>query len=414
MFTAKELRKSIDSNGGRIINTDRNSSFILWISCSHFCKKGGDKRNFYHSTLIVSFLKNIRCQYFFLISLLTTFRTQTRNKFLEVSTIWINMWEFWNLLKAIPFVSSCYLHACCLNLSRDHQVAHLVWNLDELYINSWFFYFIKNYKSVSVPKTPENTIMAIKWFLVQMMNIKFKKNFILYFEDKDTFFSVWNFIYRHKCLEKDFRLRLKSLKRHISRSFTLNSKQVKGFKHELNLFSIEDIWSCIGIQRRTSLFFKCKELWVWNCWVTNTILTFCLLNLRYFSELIIKDWVVQISNRILKSFECQISSVKFIRWWFVYWDNLFLESIIISTPTISYDKALGQKKLIDFLLKNKISEKEGATCKIVQLLKKRINADRLINIELIDWDFWKDSAVGMDSEKFKETSLDIVFGIDKR
>jgi hypothetical protein len=341
---------------------------------------------------------------------------------LEVSTICMNMCEFSNLLLSIGWVSSWLLHACCLTFSIQHPWRSVLWSLDELYINNWFFYFIKNYKSVHVPKTTRNTLLAIEWFLKQLVEIKFKNNFKLYFDDVSAYFNVWNIVLRHNWTNEDLMKKMEHFKRHISRSFTIKSRKYKGFRHEVNMFTLTDIRLCFEIQRETSLLLKNTKLWLWNWMITSFVFNLIVLQSRYFKNLIFENCIIMIPNVACPQSQFDFKIIEFREWWFICeienseWNYGLNEDEIFTQDLNSiYYQTAEQKWLIEILLKSKILNENVALIMLTKFQKKAQTSVEVDSIRFINCDFGDSSGdTEEDSDYLENTTMDIVFSIDEK
>jgi hypothetical protein len=338
---------------------------------------------------------------------------------LEVSTICMNMCEFFNLLQSIGWVSSWLLHACCLTFSIQHPWRSVLWSLDELYINNWFFYFIKDYKSVNAPKTTRNTLLAIELFLNQLMEIEFKNDFKLYFDDVNAYFNLWNVVLRHSWMNENLKENIKHIRRHISRSFAIKSRKYKGFKHKINMFSLTDIKNCIEIQRRTSLFLKNSKLYLWNWMITASMFILWISQSRHFTNLIFENCIIFIPEDVYLLPNTDFETIKFWEWWFIgdtsmlksnY--NEFYNRYFRHDLDLSYLEAAMQKRAIELLLKFKIWKEP----EVLKMLTSFITqAQASTHIEFINCDFGNSSgSMREDSDYLEDTTLEMVFSIDEK
>lgn len=121
-----------------------------------------------------------------------------------------------------------------------------------------------------------------------MSVIKFKRNFQLYFENKQVYFNVWNIVLRNKWKNDVLASLIRTFRRHLSQQYCVNSVELKWLNHRINLFSLEDMKKCIKIQQETSLLMQCSKLVFWNCIISAQTINYSF-RLKSFSEIIFED-----------------------------------------------------------------------------------------------------------------------------
>jgi hypothetical protein len=251
------------------------------------------------------------------------------------------------------------------------------------------------------------------------VEIEFKKDFKLYFDDVDAYFNVWNMVLRDSWMNENLKENIKRFRRHISRSFPIKSRKYKGFKHKINMFSLTDIKNCIEIQRKTSMFLKNTKLYMWNWMITASIFNLWILQNRHFINTIFENCIIFIPEVAFLMSRSNLQTIEFREWWFICempmynWNyNLFYNRYFKHDLDLSYFKTAIQKMIIESLLKFKIW-KEPVVLKMLTSFWTQTQAST--RIEFINCDF-KNSSGSMreDPDYLEDTTLEMVFSIDEK
>jgi hypothetical protein len=191
--------------------------------------------------------------------------------------------------------------------------------LKELYLDNCSFEGLGFNKRLADHQTWVNKAIAMKLFIKQLTNVKFRKDFRLYFENLDVYFLAWSVIFRHNWKQEKLEAKFSEFLKIISKKFCIRNYKFRFFSHFINLFSFNEVERCIEIQQKTWLLLKSKKLVIWSWWVTIPIFYLWIFQKRYFKKLVFHNWIVHIPEKLEKVGRkaSAFKRVVFIGCWFI-------------------------------------------------------------------------------------------------
>jgi hypothetical protein len=325
------------------------------------------------------------------------YNTDPKEKiYLEISKLYINMWELLELFETISYVSSWLINVWYFCVGHRHPLYKIPCYLKELYLDNCSFEGLSLSLRLADHQTWVNKAIAMKLFIKQLTYVEFRKSFRLYFENLDVYFLAWSVIFRHNWKGENLGTEFNKFLRNISKVFCIRHYNFRFFSHAINLFYFSEIKRCIEIQQKTWMMLKSKILVIWSWWVTIPMLYLWIFQKLYFKKLVFYKWIVNIPENleIVVKLASALKKVVFIRCWFIRFtvietggEKLNVKFYPNTRSISNYEGNLALQPFYENALKRKIISRRWAETYVGNFLRRA--GLKKLKVRMKDWDFYE-------------------------